>query len=219
VRWLKDLGIGVVYDVGANVGKWAYGARKWFPGAHLVCFEPVLECFCKLVEAGGSDPLFWAFWTALGDTDGWVKLHANDLSDASSMLEVNELHTSCWPESGRHVERIVPCRRLDSVTEHMRFDGKVLVKLDVQGAEDVVIRGGLKTLACTSVVVCETSFVPLYKGQCLFKDIVDLMYSLGFVYVGAMDKTLNRPFDDLPLEEDSIFVRKEELHALVEVGV
>jgi hypothetical protein len=56
--------------------------------------------------------------------------------------------------------------------------------MDVQGFEDRVIAGGLRTLERASVLWVETSFVELYEGQPLFADIHDRLRDLGFEYRG-----------------------------------
>jgi Methyltransferase FkbM domain len=54
------------------------------------------------------------------------------------------------------------------------------MKLDVQGYEDRVIRGGIETIKNASAVLTEISFERLYAKQPLFHDLYSLLYSLGF---------------------------------------
>ena len=82
----------------------------------------------------------------------------------------------------------------------------MLVKMDVQGFEDRVIRGAPETLARASAVISEVSFAGLYEGQPLFEDILDLMRSLHFRCGGMLGG-----FSDLDtgemLEADALFIR------------
>lgn len=55
-----------------------------------------------------------------------------------------------------------------------------LLKLDVQGAELLVLKGAPETLSRTAVVYTEVEFAPLYKNQPLFHDIDALLRASGF---------------------------------------
>ena len=85
--------------------------------------------------------------------------------------------------------------------------GTILIKIDVQGSEDKVIRGGQKTLRRAKAVIVETSFTELYDGQPLFHDIYEGLRSLGFSYSGSWAPDLKNPLDGSHLQQDSIFVR------------
>jgi FkbM family methyltransferase len=72
-----------------------------------------------------------------------------------------------------------PCqtKRLDDITEIAGID---LLKIDVQGAELDVIRGGEQRLKDTVMIVTEVEFVEMYKGQALFGDIDTELRRQGF---------------------------------------
>ena len=55
------------------------------------------------------------------------------------------------------------------------------IKLDVQGAEHLVIQGAKKTLALTRLLWTEVSFKSLYEGSSVFDDIYAQLESKGFV--------------------------------------
>lgn len=73
----------------------------------------------------------------------------------------------------------VQTRRLDDLPEIAAID---YLKMDVQGAELDVLRGGPARLARALVVDVEVEFVPLYKGQPLFADVDAEMRRLGFMF-------------------------------------
>ena len=78
----------------------------------------------------------------------------------------------------------------------------------MQGAEDKVIKGGVETLKKTDIIVTEVSFVQLYDNQPLIKDMLTLLESHDFIYIGNLQQFLN-PQTKAPLFADSIFVKKE----------
>jgi FkbM family methyltransferase len=72
-----------------------------------------------------------------------------------------------------------PCqtRRLDDIPEITNID---FLKIDVQGAELDVIRGGPARLKDTVMIVTEVEFLEMYKGQPLFADVDQEMRRQGF---------------------------------------
>lgn len=91
------------------------------------------------------------------------------------------------------------------------------IKLDIQGAELVVLQNGLNTLSHALVVEAEAAFVPLYRNQPLFADLHSFMRSRGFIFHRFMDIAgrcyqpfaLNDPTIPVsqPLWADAIFIR------------
>jgi hypothetical protein len=55
-----------------------------------------------------------------------------------------------------------------------------LIKLDVQGYELEVLRGGEACLRHARAVLCEVSFKVFYSGQPLFHEIVAFLAARGF---------------------------------------
>jgi len=81
-------------------------------------------------------------------------------------------------------------RRLDDVAPALAppIEDDLLVKIDVQGFEDRVIRGGRTTIARARACIVEVQLVKLYEGQPSFRDIFLEMDSLRFDYVGNLDQ-------------------------------
>jgi FkbM family methyltransferase len=71
----------------------------------------------------------------------------------------------------------VPTVRLDDVAPAINAD---FIKLDIQGAELLVLRHGRRTLSCASVVETEVLFVPLYRDQPLAGEVMHFMNQEGF---------------------------------------
>jgi FkbM family methyltransferase len=88
-----------------------------------------------------------------------------------------------------------PCqtRRLDDISELTRVD---VLKVDVQGAELDVIKGGEQRLKDATVVVTEVEFVEMYQGQPLFADVDRELRRQGFClhFLGQSLGPAFRPF-------------------------
>jgi len=109
-----------------------------------------------------------------------------------------------WSAGGNEIS--VATSTLDQALVDVSVDTPLLVKIDVQGTEDLVIAGGPATLALAGVVIVETSFERLYSGQPLFDDIYRLMREKGLLYRGSLGE-LCSPQDGRVLQADSVFVR------------
>ncbi|WP_053068398.1 FkbM family methyltransferase [Synechococcus sp. GFB01] len=95
------------------------------------------------------------------------------------------------------VEKRVPLRtrRLDDLEEARPAD---FLKLDVQGAEGMVLEHATETLKDVAVLQSEVEFVELYEGQPLFADVDALLRRQGFCFL-RFAYTMGRPFRPLQL--------------------
>lgn len=69
------------------------------------------------------------------------------------------------------------------------FDGAPIdfIKLDVQGSELDIIRGGENTIKNTTFVMAEVSLLEYNQGAPLIDAVVDKMVELGFCIVDVVD--------------------------------
>ena len=88
----------------------------------------------------------------------------------------------------------------------MTLTPPVFLKIDVQGAEDSVLRGAEKTLAQVDFIEIEVSYQPLYSGQVLFEGIQRMLSDYHFRFSGNLDSMLS-PLDGSILQSDALFIR------------
>jgi len=205
-RWLQDLHIATVLDVGANAGQFAEMIRAIIPQAMIYSFEPLEECFQTLAARAVSLKPFRCFQQALGEQDGIVTMHRNDFSPSSSFLPLAERHRDAYPFAQRTTDIRVSLRSLDSFAPELSLRTPVLLKADIQGYELNMLSGAEKTLSLVEAVILETSFVELYEGQPLFHDIYRFLHDRGFVYAGSMEQVAD-PASGIPLQSDAVFRR------------
>ena len=206
--WLKDLGIDTILDIGANTGQFAGFLRKQFPAARIFSFEPIPDCYRELCKSMFGDSRFRAFNLAVSDINGTVSFHLSSFSQSSSMLPMGQLHKDNFPFTAGEETITVESVRLDDFAKTIDLGGKLLIKIDVQGVEEKVVAGGADTIRKADVLFLETNFQRLYKGQPLFKEVVDIVSGLGFQYMGNVAGHLISPINGICLEEDSIFVNR-----------
>jgi len=207
-EWLKGMNIRTVLDIGANTGQFASQFHRLFPDAKLYSFEPLEGCYNKLLEKMGHVSEFHAFNFALGDKNGEAKIYKNEYTPSSSLLPMEKIHKEAFPFTKNATTQTIKIRRLDDILGELDIVDDILVKIDVQGAEDKIILGGEKLISRASILIVETSFQSLYKGQLLFDGIYDLIRKKGFVYAGS-EHNIRNPKDGSILQCDSVFCRAD----------
>ena len=205
--WLVNADIKTIIDVGANTGQFARAIHEVLPEAYIYSFEPLSDCFKELKAAMRNVKKFQAINTALAATNGEQVFYRSAWSPSSSLLPMNQLHKENFPFTAEESKETVAVRRLDDYITDLSIEDEVLLKLDVQGYEDKVLDGGKCLLQRTKVVIVETSMVPLYEGQPLFRDIFTILDQRGFRYNGALSQA-NSPRDASILYADSVFIRE-----------
>jgi FkbM family methyltransferase len=205
--WLLNSRIRTVFDVGANTGQFARAIHEVLPDAFIYSFEPLRDCFTELQKAMSEVRIFRGFNTALAEMEGEAEFYRSDWSPSSSLLPMEQLHKQNFPFTAGETKEKVKIRRLDDCAEELNIEKEILVKLDVQGAEDKVIEGGRKLIQRAKILIVETSMDSLYKGQPLFADIFKQLEALGFRYRGALNQALSE-LDGSVLYADSIFARE-----------
>lgn len=206
LRFLPPINIKTVLDIGANEGQYARRLRKLLPNARIYSFEPLPVPFQELTKLKARDPNFEAVNLGLSDETREVDFEINDFSPSSSMLAITKKQVEAFPETARTRKTRVSLTTLDKWACERELETPLLLKMDVQGLEDRVIRGGLKTISRAEVIISEVSFSRLYEGQPLFDDIYRQLHSLNFRCAGMVEP-LYHPQTGEILQADAIFIR------------
>jgi len=206
-RWLENYHFKTIVDVGSNEGQFSDKMRMLFPKAVIYGFEPLPSVFERLKSNFLGDEQFHAINQGLGDRAGEIEIRENESSASSSFLVLGDEHKKNFEEALEARTLMVKVDTLDNFFTDRRIENPLLLKMDVQGFEDKVIAGGKVTLQKASVVICELSYIELYKGQPLFETIFELFKNLGFIYSGSVEQ-LRSPDTNKVLQEDGIFIKK-----------
>lgn len=206
-KWLEDLNIRTVIDIGSSKGNTLKEFHQLFPQAAIYAFEPLAGCgeLIKKKMAGVAN--FYYYALALSDHEDEATFWRSEYSGASSLLPMTSLHKTLFPHTARQFPEKVRVAMLDNILGGESLEENILVKIDVQGEEGKVIAGGQKIINRAKVIICETSYRPLYENQPLFGDIFRQLSALGFVYAGIWGEDFQSPQDGRPLQQDSIFIK------------
>lgn len=117
----------VAIDVGGHCGTWSWNLAHWFE--KVEAFEPVpehRECFNVNVNGPHAVKVELHPY-ALGDQEGMISIVTEDGSSGNSFIK------------GKGT---IPMKTLDS----FGFENVDFIKIDVEGAEEFVLRGGAMTI-------------------------------------------------------------------------
>ena len=154
----------VIYDIGACMGSWSWLARRLFPDAVIIAFEASERWQPLLLDASSNRaPLDACHIAVLSDADHKrVKWYANQETLGTGDSYYREQGTDFYPPD-RFVWR--DTETLDDVVRRRGFPPPDLVKIDVQGAELDVIRGGLETLRHARDLIIELQHDEYNEGS------------------------------------------------------
>jgi len=206
-RMLEKYDIDTIIDIGANTGQFALDMHARLPQAAIYSFEPLPDAFLALVANLKQIPNSHAFNVALGETDETTTIFRSSFTPSSSFLPMTGLLKKSYPKIAQTTEETVRVRRLDDMQEELSLGRNLLVKLDVQGYEDKVLRGGAEVIARAKMLMMEVSFVALYEQQPLFGDIYRIVSDMGFVYAGSRERHYD-PKTEALLYEDALFAKR-----------
>src|SRR3990167_9150496 len=100
-----------------------------------------------------------------------------------------DLHKETFPYTKNMHEENVIIKRLDDFIQEqgikLKYD--LMIKLDVQGYEDRVLKGGMHTVENAKIIIIEVSFFELYANQILFSGIYNTLTNAGYKYIGDLD--------------------------------
>jgi FkbM family methyltransferase len=183
-----------IYDIGASEGRWAMEAFKLWPRAKIIGFEPNASRIPSLERLAKSNRQFSFYSCFLGQTNGIVTYQ--DQGDQTS------LYLTEGPSTVQ-----APMRRLDDIATDKTLPAPDFVKLDVQGAELDVLRGGKESLKNAEVVLAEVSLYPLGRDMPIVSDVLSWIGEEEFVLYDVVSM-MRRESDDALLQMDFVFLRR-----------
>lgn len=171
----------VFYDIGANIGYYARWVLANLPASRVIGFEP-MTANVRLLRRNamllGEGERLTIIDTALGDRDGDAELQIDDMSDGSAVL--NEVSGGSASD-GRAAKGLggkteaVAIRRLDTLRAERELPPPNVMKIDTEGAEDIVLRGATATLA-----EHRPRLILAMHGRDRAKLVLDLLGEVGY---------------------------------------
>lgn len=197
----------VCLDVGAlslqgETEPWVHWAHEGC--AEVLGFEPLAnECDQLNLKAKASGASIRYLPWALGDGKKHT-LHITNEPMTSSLFPPARSTVDLFPGLGELMQVAnrteAQTRRLDDIPEARGAD---FLKLNVQGAELMILTNAIEVLRSVSVIQCEVEFLELYEGQPLLADIDSFLRSQGFCF-HRFEHTMGRPFKPLRMHNNPL---------------
>ena len=190
-------------DIGANTGQWAQLFLAHFPHASLLSVEANPHNLADLKRI--NPRCIQACLSAFG---GELRTFYLPNPAVESVNTGASLYRELQPGYDEPVPLTVETTTLDALGTD--FD---LIKLDVQGAELDVLRGGSEAVRSARVIMVEVSLSQYNEGAPLSAEVIAYLHAQGFVLL-AINEILFR--HGRPIQLDLCFVHADllELTAL-----
>jgi FkbM family methyltransferase len=200
----------VIFDVGASIGKTIDAYRDLFPASKIVGFEPFEESFAEARLRETQDGQTRVFNLALGAVNGPENFHVNSSAPTNSLLATDDHGPKVWGKGLLETQKTVQVDvvRLDDFLAKEGIQRVDLLKLDVQGAEPLVLEGAADTLANNRIGIIYTEIItmPTYVGQKSFDEMLKLFADRNFQLYNIYNCD---SVDGWLRQVDAIFVNKE----------
>lgn len=179
----------VVFDVGANIGNYAKKVVAIANKVHLHCFEPFAESF-QMLQTNSNNYSITFNQLALSDVNGVKEFHLNSFSETNSLLK--SVRTGLQSlDNGMQEKAVitVSTKTIDSYCEENNIHKIDVLKIDVQGAELLVLKGASEMLEQNKIrlIRVETIFEKLYEDQSDFSDVFTFLQNKKYHFQGFGD--------------------------------
>ena len=145
-----------ILDIGAHVGYHSVAYCGYNPNAKIKCFEPQTQVFLLLkenIEKNGFVDRIEAFNMAVGDRIGETTLLGYVTDGANSGINVEYGTNNTFNLGGVQLGK--GGQSIEIITiDSLELDALDYVKIDVEGAETLVLMGGEKTIKKFKPIIC-----------------------------------------------------------------
>jgi FkbM family methyltransferase len=185
-----------VFDVGVATG--TPELYEAFPQARLFLVDPTPQSLPHMAQIARRRDVE-IFNLALGESDGEMEIEVrlDDIKGATFFEEIGPL--------GPTERCLLPVRRFDTV--FVEFARPALCKIDVQGAEFMVLRGMGERIHDLDALIVEVSTIATVAGGPEAFDIIAFLKERGFVMFDLLGMS-RRPLDQALAQLDILFVKE-----------
>lgn len=166
------------FDIGANIGLMSAPLLGTEPTLQVVSVEPSPETAACLARSIASSPRRdrWKLVTAaVGEFEGETEFHLS----APTHSAYDGIRNTSRAPAGRKIK--VPMTSLDALWNKFARPDVALVKIDVEGGEAGVLRGGRQCLRATRpVILLEWNRLNLAAYGCQPETLIDLAVELAY---------------------------------------
>ena len=168
----------VIFDVGANEGRYAKMIYEVFPSSKLYSFEPHPKSFNRLKNTDVSGNFFQI---AVGADDKQCTLYERvDHPDGSEMASVHEKVITEF-HGVDSIKIDVQMKTIDTIMQEQNIDCVDFLKIDVEGHELAVIQGAKNAISNGNIKVIQYEFNhPNIESKAFMRDFRNELKNYNF---------------------------------------
>lgn len=182
----------IVWDVGGNIGLYSRWLAQHLSASHVYTFEPMSENLAELrynIGSGGVSGRVTVVPWVLSNVDGDVEFQIDDMQSASGTISAV---AGGEASRGRAALGLPPktesvrSRSIDSIVASGELPPPDVIKIDVEGAEYLLLEGGRRFFSTASPrLLIETHGLEVSR-QCL-----EFLFDLGYTVAVCMHEHVN----------------------------
>jgi len=195
----------IIADVGGSNGITAEIYLKAFPNTNIYIFEPIKESFHHLQERLRLKQNAFPINKALGNFVQETEINIAKRVSSSSLFNLNPDLSNLVFSKALEFERTerIQISTLDNEIPKNKI--VLILKIDVQGYELEVLKGGTETLKKTYLITLEMNNHEGYKDSPKYFEIDDYLRNVGFCFYDILPSTRsNGPL----VEWDCIYINQ-----------
>lgn len=181
-------GPSTIYELGSRDGEDAAGLAAAARDAHVIAFECNPDTVATVQRRLADVPNARAVELAVTDFSGTTTFHKIDPNlTVTTWEDGNPGASSLYVASGKYpIEQYVQtpvnvrAGRLDVLIDAGAIPPPELLWIDLQGAELAALRGLGRHLSRVGIVYVELSFLDIYDGQPVARDVIRFLRRAGF---------------------------------------
>ena len=155
-----------IYDIGCHKGIWSEEIRDFFPNANIYQFDAVNHKKKNLKNT-------YFYEVCLGLENEKKYFYTKGLSGDSLFKEKDNISTKVkYTEKDK---KLIEVFSLDDFISAKNIPKPDYIKIDAQGAELLILRGGKDILKDTKFIQLEVSYVDYNLEGCMVEDILKYM--------------------------------------------
>ena len=180
-------------DVGANIGEVTLLAAKRLRKGRVLAFEPAPDVFAQLQRNVAVNKFASVDIFNCGLYDRTVSLPVYAIDD-HPFGTTNEGVTSLFSSGSDRPVRSIPLRLFDDVAFEVGLTRLDLMKIDVEGAEWMVLKGAENSLKrFRPVIIAEISACKFHRAGYTPQDLYEYLTSLGYELFDLDNGSRNLP--------------------------
>ncbi len=173
----------IIIDVGGFDGGTSLYFAAQFKDLDVYCIEPNSRMLPQLKTVEEKEKRIHVRNLALGGARGEAQLHVTSNNVSSSINELNREEIEKQPEvfQGWLKQEAAESVTLSTLDHEFKDVADILlIKLDTQGTELDVLKGGAETLKRTSFILTEMNNHEMYKNACQYYEVDQFLREHSF---------------------------------------